>query len=121
MAELKKAFRPEFLNRIDDIIVFERLKEDDIQKIARLMLRELGKRLEANEITAEFTDAAVAEIAKEGYDPMYGARPLRRAIQSKIEDMLSEEIIDGKVKPKESIIVDVDGDKFFVKQKAEVN
>ena len=114
MDELKRAFRPEFLNRIDEIIVFERLREEDIRAIAGLMLSELGKRLAANEMKAEFSDAAVAEIAREGYDPTYGARPLRRAIQSKIEDMLSEEIIDGKIKPQESVTVDFDGERFVV-------
>ena len=112
MEELKRAFRPEFLNRIDDIIVFERLNEENIRAIARLMLNELTKRLAANEIKAEFSDAAVAEIAKEGYDPTYGARPLRRAIQSKIEDMLSEEIIDGKITAGDEITVETDNGAF---------
>ncbi|MBQ7793521.1 MAG: ATP-dependent Clp protease ATP-binding subunit [Clostridia bacterium] len=112
--ELKKAFRPEFLNRIDEIIVFERLDEANVRAIARLMLKELGKRLVANEIKAEFTDAAVDAIVKAGYDPTYGARPLRRAIQSKLEDMLSEKIIDGAVKSGDSITVDFDGENFTV-------
>ena len=114
MDEVKRAFKPEFLNRIDDIIVFHRLTEEDINKIARLMLSQLGSRLKTNEINAEFSDEAVALIAKEGFDPVYGARPLRRAIQSKIEDMLSEEIIDGKIKHGDSIKVDVKDDKFVV-------
>ena len=117
MEELKRTFRPEFLNRIDDIIVFERLSEENIRAIARLMLKELTKRLAANEINAEFSEAAVAEIAKEGYDPTYGARPLRRAIQSKIEDMLSEEIIDGKITAGDDITVEADADAFKVIKK----
>lgn len=116
MEEVKRAFKPEFLNRIDEIIVFDRLTEENIKDIARLMLKSLTKRLADNEITAEFTDEAVAAIAKEGFDPVYGARPLRRAIQNKIEDMLSEEIIDGSVKRGEKITVDAEDDKFVVKR-----
>jgi ATP-dependent Clp protease ATP-binding subunit ClpC len=114
MEELKRAFRPEFLNRIDDIIVFDRLSEDNIRAIARLMLGELKKRLAANGIEAEFTDAAVAELARAGYDPVYGARPLRRAIQSKVEDMLSEEIINGNIADGDKISVDFADEKFVV-------
>lgn len=117
MEEVKHAFKPEFLNRIDDIIVFHRLTEDDIKEIAKLMLGQLKKRLSANEISAEFSDAAVAEIAKEGFDPVYGARPLRRAIQSKIEDMLSEEIISGNIGNGDSVEVDVKDGSFVVEKK----
>ena len=114
MEEVKRAFKPEFLNRIDDIIVFHRLSEEDIKSIARLMLSALQKRLAANEITASFTDEAICAIAKEGFDPVYGARPLRRAIQSKIEDMLSEEIISGSVKNGDSITIDAKDNKFVI-------
>ena len=117
MEEVKRAFKPEFLNRIDDIIVFHRLSDENIKSIARLMLKSLDSRLKANEITAEFTDAAVAKIAENGFDPAYGARPLRRAIQSEIEDMLSEKIIDGDVKPGDAIIVDADEKGFNVRTK----
>ena len=117
MEEVKHAFKPEFLNRIDDIIVFHRLTEDDIKEIAKLMLGQLKKRLSANEINAEFSDAAVAEIAKEGFDPVYGARPLRRAIQSKIEDMLSEEIIGGNIGSGDNVEVDVKDGSFVVEKK----
>lgn len=115
MDEVKRAFKPEFLNRIDDIIVFERLSEDNIKAISSLMLSQLAKRLSANDITAEFTDAAVDEIAKQGFDPSYGARPLRRAIQSKIEDMLSEKIIDGDITKNSSVVIDVCDGEFVVK------
>lgn len=114
MDEVKRAFKPEFLNRIDDIIVFDRLTEDNIKEIARLMLKSLEERLNANGITVSFSDEAVAKIAKSGFDPVYGARPLRRAIQNEIEDMLSEEIIDGNVKSGDSIFVKVEDDKFMV-------
>ncbi len=113
MQKVKEAFKPEFLNRIDEIVVFDRLTEEDIQKIAGIMLSGLKERLAQNGITAKFTKKAVEEIAKEGFDPIYGARPLRRAIQSKIEDMLSEKIIDGSVG--KSITVDAKDGKFTVK------
>jgi len=115
LEEVKRAFRPEFLNRIDEMIVFERLSEENIKDIAKLMLKGLKKRLSDNEITAEFSDKAVEKIAKKGFDPVYGARPLRRAIQSDIEDMLSEKIIDGEVKRNTSINIDVKEDEFIVK------
>ena len=112
MEQVKKAFRPEFMNRIDDIIVFDRLSEDNIKSIAALMLDSLKKRLAENEITAEFTDNAVSEIAKKGFDPVYGARPLRRAVQTEIEDMLAEAIIDGSVKSGDRVSVDFADGKF---------
>ena len=114
MDEVKRAFKPEFLNRIDDIIVFDRLTEDNIMDIARLMLKSLAERLKANDITVTFSDEAVGKIAKSGFDPVYGARPLRRAIQNEIEDMLSDEIIGGSVKSGDSVTVDVKDDKFTV-------
>ncbi len=114
MEEVKRAFKPEFLNRIDDIIVFDRLSEDNIKEIARLMLKSLEARLAANDITVSFTEEAVAKIAKSGFDPVYGARPLRRAIQNEIEDMLSEEIIDGAIKNGDSININVTDNKFTV-------
>ncbi len=113
MEKVKQAFRPEFLNRIDEIIVFDRLSEEDIRSIAKIMLSGLQKRLEANDIRAEFTQEAVAEIAKAGFDPIYGARPLRRAIQNKIEDMLSEKIIDGSIG--DSVTVDAQDGVFVTK------
>ena len=115
MEQVKRAFKPEFLNRIDEIIVFDRLTEENIESIARLMLSSLSDRLNSNSINVEFDDAAVKKIAKKGFDPVYGARPLRRAIQSDIEDMLSELIIDGSVKKSDNITVTVEDDKFAVK------
>lgn len=97
MGELKKAFRPEFLNRVDEIIVFKQLKKEEIKEIADRMLKNLQERLGSMEITVTFTDEVISMISDAGFDPVYGARPLRRAIQSKIEDRLSEEILDGKV------------------------
>jgi ATP-dependent Clp protease ATP-binding subunit ClpC len=103
MGELKRTFRPEFLNRVDDIIVFQRLTDIDIGKISRRMLDVLSKRIEGLEISIEFPDDVVAKIAKEGFDPVYGARPLRRAIQSKIEDRLSERILENGFKVGDSV------------------
>ncbi len=104
LAELKKAFRPEFLNRIDDTVVFHKLSADDIKIIAQKMLAILQKRLEGLNITVQFDESAVSEIAGVGYDPVYGARPLRRAIQNNIEDKLSEKILDGTIKNGDSVV-----------------
>ena len=112
LAELKKLFRPEFLNRVDDIIVFHKLTEENIQKIAVGMLNNLKERLAALDIDITFTDEAVAAIAKAGFDPVYGARPLRRAIQSKIEDELSELMLEGKVDSEHGVTCDYRDDAF---------
>lgn len=106
--ELKKVFKPEFLNRVDDIVVFDKLTSNDIEAIASRMLKGIKDRLCDLNIKAEFTENAVKAIAKEGYDPVYGARPLRRAIQSKIEDKLSEKILEGDLDHKKSITCDYD-------------
>ncbi len=116
MGELKKAFRPEFLNRIDDIIVFHPLLQEDIEKIASLMLDTLKKRLLQNEITATFTDATISALAKEGFDPVYGARPLRRAIQSKLEDLFAEEMLDGKISAGDNVTVDYADGNFIIRK-----
>ena len=117
MGELKKAFRPEFLNRVDDIIVFRKLVKDDIKEIAKRMLSALTKRVAAMGITIEFDENAVEKIADAGFDPVYGARPLRRAIQSKIEDKLSEEILEGKIQPNEACVCKADGESFVFEKK----
>lgn len=96
--ELRKVFRPEFLNRVDDIIVFNKLNKDEIKQIAVKMLKTLENRLDKMNIKISFTDNAISEIADKGFDENYGARPLRRAIQNEIEDPLSEQILEGKVK-----------------------
>ncbi|HIW57172.1 MAG TPA: ATP-dependent Clp protease ATP-binding subunit [Firmicutes bacterium] len=115
MGELKQAFRPEFLNRIDEIIVFHQLSKDNIKEIAKRMLGTLKYRLSENGVAAEFTDAAVEKIADEGFDITYGARPLRRAIQSQIEDLVAEKMLEGDVKDGASITVDCEDGKFVVK------
>ena len=98
MADLKRTFRPEFLNRIDEIIVFRQLTEDNIRQIARRMLDITGARMAQQGITLEADDDAVAELARDGFDPQYGARPLRRAIQGMVEDAVAEQMLEGNLK-----------------------
>ena len=117
MSEVKRAFRPEFLNRVDDIIVFHQLTDEEIKQIAVKMLENLSKRLLQNGIEAKFTEKAVSAISGKGFDLIYGARPLRRAIQSDIEDMIAEEILEGKVKDGDKITVDYVKEKFTVKHR----
>ena len=117
MNELKKAFRPEFLNRIDEIIVFKPLDEMEIEKIVEIMIKSSTGRLAEREISIEVTENMKKHIAKKGFDPAYGARPLRRAIQSLIEDTLAEEILDGKVKNGDSVVIDFVDEKVVVKSK----
>ena len=117
MNELKKAFRPEFLNRIDEIIVFKPLDEMEIEKIVEIMIKSSTGRLVEREIVIEVTENMKKHIAKKGFDPAYGARPLRRAIQSLIEDTLAEEILDGKVKNGDSVVIDFVDEKVVVKTK----
>ncbi|MGN0522783.1 MAG: ATP-dependent Clp protease ATP-binding subunit [Eubacterium sp.] len=112
MVDLKKTFKPEFLNRIDEIIVFNQLEKKDITEIAKRLLATLSKRVRDLDIELEFTDKAVEAIADAGFDKVYGARPLRRAIQSKIEDKLSELILDNTIKPNTKCIVDYKDDRF---------
>ena len=96
MEEMKKAFRPEFLNRIDDIIVFAHLSKPEIREIVDLMFKDLVKRIQSHDFTIEVSDEVKDYLADEGYSEAYGARPLRRVIQKKIEDTLAEEILNGK-------------------------
>ena len=117
LGELKKAFRPEFLNRIDEIIVFHKLSKSNIKEIAGKMLKTLSGRLEESGISAEFTDAAVEKISENGFDENYGARPLRRAIQSDIEDMIAETMLEGSIKPGDSVEVDFKDEKFVCNKK----
>ncbi|HOJ12200.1 MAG TPA: ATP-dependent Clp protease ATP-binding subunit [Clostridiales bacterium] len=108
MGELKKTFRPEFLNRIDEIIVFHPLYEEHIKQIVSLMIDKLAGRLKQNGISIEVTDNAKTLLAQKGYDPVFGARPLRRSIQGMIEDRLAEEILEGKVNTGDTVLVDKD-------------
>ena len=103
---LRQYFRPEFLNRVDEIIIFDRLTEDDLKQIVEIQLGRLTKRLEQQKITLDLSDSAKELIAREGYDPVYGARPLKRAIQKEILDPLSIDILEGKVHEGETVHVD---------------
>ena len=114
MTELKREFKPEFLNRIDEIIVFKQLNEDEISKIADLMIEASTKRLSDRNIIVNVTKDMKKHIAKVGFDPTYGARPLKRAIQNLIEDKISEEILDGKVKDGDTAKIDYKDDKVVV-------
>ncbi len=109
MDALRQHFRPEFINRVDEIIIFDRLTDDDLKKIVEIQLRRLTKRLESQKITLELTDAAKELVAHEGYDPVYGARPLKRAIQKQILDPLSLQILAGKFHDGQTIRVDAKG------------
>jgi len=117
LEELKKTFRPEFLNRIDEIIVFHQLQEEHIRKIVDLMLKSLLVRIKEMNINLEITDKARAFLAEKGYDQAYGARPLRRAIQKMVEDQLSEEMLKGEIKPGSEVLVDVEDDKLIFRNK----
>jgi len=108
--ELKSHFRPEFLNRIDDIIVFHQLTKDQIIQIVDLMIANLDERLRAKDMGIELTGAAKGLLAERGYDPLLGARPLRRTIQREIEDALSERILFSELHAGEIIVVDVEGE-----------
>ena len=110
MESLKEHFRPEFLNRVDDIIVFPQLSESEILQIVDLFVGRLAKRLAEQDMSIELTNAAKALMAAKGYDPAMGARPLRREMQRNIEDALSEKILFGDIKPGEKITVDVEGE-----------
>lgn len=120
MEELKRAFRPEFLNRIDETIVFHALEKPHLKEIVTLMAEELKKRLAEQEIYLEFTEAAKEKIAAEGYDPEYGARPLKRAIQKLIEDRLSEELLKGAIEKGQSIVLDIENGEITVQTKKEI-
>jgi len=112
MGEVKTHFRPEFVNRIDEVVVFHALGEAHIKSIASIQLQYLAKRLAAMDMQLELTDAAITEIANAGFDPVYGARPLKRAIQSEIENPLAREILGGNFIAKDTVKVDVKGSKF---------
>ncbi len=117
---LKETFRPEFLNRLDEIIVFHRLGEKEIFSIAEKMLREVAQRLEENsKIRVEFSESVVEKLAKEGFDPIYGARPLRRAIQKNVEDSLSTYLLSGAFREGDAILASLDEDgKIHYEKKA---
>ncbi len=120
MGEVKTQLRPEFVNRIDEVVVFHALGEENIKSIARIQLRILQNRLSKMDYGLEVSDAALAELAKVGFDPVYGARPLKRAIQSELENPLAKAILEGRFAPKDAIAVDYRGGKMIFEKKKTV-
>jgi ATP-dependent Clp protease ATP-binding subunit ClpB len=114
---LRAHFRPEFLNRVDEIIIFDRLSEDELKKIVEIQLRRLSKRLEQQKITLKLSDSAKELLAREGYDPVYGARPLRRTIQKEILDPLSIDILEGKIREGHTVQVDAKNGALVFREK----
>ena len=111
MEALRAAFRPEFINRIDEIVIFNPLGKEQLARIVGLLLKNVEKLLAERQITLALTPAAEELLLREGYDPAYGARPLRRTIQRMIQDPLAMQILEGKVLPGDHICVDRDGQK----------
>ena len=118
LGELKNAVRPEFLNRIDDIIVFNRLTEEEIAQIADGMLRQVAERMQDMQIVMDWTDAAKKHLAKAGFDPIYGARPLRRAVTNEVEDLVAEQSLEGRIKAGDHVTLDVADDRLTLVQQA---
>ena len=113
MEILRQSFRPEFINRVDEIIVFRALTDEQLKNITRLLLDRLARRLRAQRVDVEFTEEAIALLAREGFDPEYGARPLRRTIQRLVENELSRMVLGGSVEPGDRVRIDADGDLRF--------
>jgi ATP-dependent Clp protease ATP-binding subunit ClpB len=112
MAEVRTHFRPEFINRIDEIVVFHALDAKNIGAIAQIQLKILEQRLAKMEMSMKISDRALERIAEAGFDPVYGARPLKRAIQQQIENPLSKAILQGKFGPKDTIVVELKGNEL---------
>ncbi len=121
LEELKKAFRPEFLNRIDEMIVFHSLEKEHLKEIVSLMVASLTKRLKEQDIELQLTDAALEKSPDDGYDPTYGARPLRRALQKHVEDRLSEELLKGTLDKSQTVILDYVENEFIVRPQEKVS
>ena len=115
---MKKAFRPEFLNRVDDIIVFAHLEKSEVRQIADIMLNDLFKRLEEQEINIQVSDDVKDYLAKDGYSENYGARPLRRLIQKKIEDPIAEEILTGLYGHGDTLKLELENEKITFQREA---
>jgi ATP-dependent Clp protease ATP-binding subunit ClpB len=115
MGELRTHFRPEFLNRVDEIVLFKPLTLGEIERIVELQIAEVKARLAGRRLAISLTEAARALIARQGYDPVYGARPLRRFIQREVETRIGRALIAGEVREDQTITVDADGDELLVR------
>ena len=117
MGVVRQHFRPEFINRVDDIVVFHPLSRDDVREIARLQLEIMRERLNEQELDIKLTDRAVTDLVEEGYDPVYGARPLKRVLRKRIENPLASKLLSGEFADGDVIEVDLrDGDIVFEKR-----
>jgi ATP-dependent Clp protease ATP-binding subunit ClpB len=116
-AELKKHFRPEFLNRIDEFLIFHRLSEEDVARIVHIQLAYLNRLLAAQGLVVEATEAATRLLAHKGFDPDFGARPLKRTIQRLVQDPLARMVLSGEVGPGTTIELDADGDELVLTAK----
>ncbi|HLD27704.1 MAG TPA: AAA family ATPase, partial [Patescibacteria group bacterium] len=114
MEMVKRHFKPEFLNRLDEIVIFNSLSRDNLKEIVELQLQRVKERLGQKDVKVDFGGKVKEYLTKEGYDPVYGARPLKRVIQNRILDELAMRIIEGKIKPGQKITVDVKGDKLVI-------
>ena len=112
LAEVRKAFRPEFINRLDEIVVFHGLDRQQIASIARIQLQSLARRLAERDLTLEVSESALAQVGKAGFDPVYGARPLKRAIQQEIENPIARRMLEGRYAPNDIVPVDYRDGKF---------
>ena len=115
--EVKKTFRPEFINRLDEIIVFHTLSEEQLRSIVDLLAKDLQERLLERKLTVELTDEAKDWLAKVGYDPQYGARPLRRALERYVENPLAIRVLEGEFNEGDGIVVDLDGEELTFTRK----
>ena len=113
LGELKRVFKPEFLNRVDEVIVFHKLTEKEIYSIAQRLLEQVSQRVQSLGIKLEFSSQAVEAISKEGFDPVYGARPLRRAIQGKIEDSFADYLLKGEFQSGDQVLCTIKGEEFY--------
>ena len=118
MDELKRHFRPEFLNRVDDVIIFQSHDEEELAKIVEIQMARLEKRLAQQNLTLDVDDAAKKLLAKEGYDPQFGARPLKRTIREKLLNPLAAQLLEGSFKPGEKIMATADGEILVFKKKS---
>jgi ATP-dependent Clp protease ATP-binding subunit ClpB len=116
MAAMQSSFRPEFLNRIDEIIIFHGLKKDELRSIVKLQIQRLSKRLEERNMTLKLADAAIDFLAEVGYDPVYGARPLKRAIQREVETAIAKGILRGDFCEGDTVFVDVENERLAFKR-----